>query len=162
MAVTLEPITQDNWIECINLAVSEEQQHRHAVAPNVLSLAQAYAEPWWMPLAIYADDPVDTTVTTMTATVATTASMVGFVMFGRQPGTAINYILRVMVDARYQGRGYGKAALAALIDRIRQEDSDGEIQLDYDPDDPVAVRLYAGAGFREIERLELGVLARLA
>ena len=144
MTVTLRPIDQDNWVECINLNVSEEQQQRHAVAPNVSSLAQAYGEPWWTPLGVYASD-----------------TMVGFVMYGRRPGTTINYILRVMIDARYQGRGYGKAGLAAVIDRIRQEGS-GEIQLDYDPNDPVAVRLYTGAGFRTIEEVEDGVLARLA
>ena len=144
MTVTLQPIAQDNWIECISLNVSEEQQQRHAVAPNVISLAQAYGEPWWIPLGIYAGN-----------------TMVGFVMYGRRPGTAISYILRLMVDARYQGRGYGKAALAAVIDHIRQEDS-GEIQLDYDPNDPITVRLYTGAGFRAIGQNENGVLARLS
>jgi diamine N-acetyltransferase len=144
MTVTLQAITQDNWMECINLNVSEEQQQRHSVAPNVTSLAQAYGEPWWLPLGIYAGN-----------------TMVGFVMYGRRPGTAINYILRLMVDARYQGRGYGKAALAAVIDRIRQQDS-GEIQLDYDHNDPIAVRLYTGAGFCTIEQNEDGVLARLS
>src|SRR5829696_1784496 len=143
MTVTLRPINQDNWVECINFTVSEEQQQRHAVAPNMTSLAQAYGEPWWTPLGVYAGD-----------------TMVGFVMYGRRPGTAINYILRVMIDARYQGLGYGKAALAAVIDQIRQQDT-GEIQLDYDPNDPVAVRLYTGAGFRTIGEIEDGVLARL-
>jgi diamine N-acetyltransferase len=143
MTVTLEPITQDNWVACINLNVSEIQQQRHAVAPNVTSLAQAYGEPWWIPLGVYAGN-----------------TMVGFVMYGRRPGTAINYILRLMVDALYQGRGYGRAVLAAVIARIREQDS-GEIQLDYDHNDPIAVRLYTAAGFRMIEQNEDGVLARL-
>jgi diamine N-acetyltransferase len=143
VAITLEPITQHNWIECVNLEVTEQQYQRHAMAAHVKSLAQAYAEPWWNPLAIYAGD-----------------TMVGFVMYGRRPGSDINYILRLMIDARYQGRGYGKAALSAVIDRIKQEDG-GEIELDYDPDDPVAVRLYMGMGFRPIEQIEDGILARL-
>jgi diamine N-acetyltransferase len=144
MTVTLEHITQHNWVACINLGVTEEQMERHAVAPNVKSLAQAYAEPWWTPLGIYDDN-----------------TMVGFVMYGRRPGSAINYILRLMIDARYQGRGYGKAALTAVIDLIRQQDS-GEIQLDYDPNDPIAVRLYTGIGFCWIEQTKDGVLARLS
>ena len=47
-----------------------------------------------------------------------------------------------------------------MIDRIKQEDG-GEIELDYDPDDPVAVRLYTGIGFRPIGQTEDGILARL-
>jgi len=142
--IILRPITQYNWVECINLRVSEEQERRHAIAPNVTSLAQAYGEPWWVPLGIYADD-----------------KMVGFVMYGRRPGSDINYIMRFMVDARYQGLGYGRAGLAAVIERIRQEDG-GEIQLDYDPNDPVAVRLYTSAGFQVIGEVEDGVLAQLS
>ena len=84
MTVTLEPITRHNWIDCINLEVTEEQYRRHAVAANVNSLAQAYGEPWWTPLGVYAGD-----------------TMVGFVMYGRRPGSDINYILRLMIDARY-------------------------------------------------------------
>ena len=144
MIVTLEPINQHNWVECINLAVTDEQEQRHAVAANVISLAQAYAEPWWTPLGVYAGN-----------------IMVGFVTYGRRPGSAVNYILRLMIDARYQGKGYGKAALAAVIDLIRQQDS-GEIHLDYDPNDPIAVRLYTGIGFCPIEQTKDGVLARLS
>jgi diamine N-acetyltransferase len=109
MTVTLQPITQDNWTECVQLNVTEDQQQRHFVASNAISLAQACWEPWWVPLGIYDSN-----------------TMVGFVMYGRRPGTNINYILRMMVDARYQGRGYGKAGLLAVIERIRREDS-GEI-----------------------------------
>src|SRR4051812_18193143 len=101
MIINFQPITNRNLGQCVYLKVSDEQEQRHSVASNVRSLAQAYAEPWWVPLGIYAEDTI-----------------VGFVMYGRQPGTDINYILRVMVDEHYQGRGYGTAGLAALIDRI--------------------------------------------
>ena len=145
MSVTLRPITQDNWIECIRLNVSEEQQARHWVATNTLSLAQAYGEPWWKPLGVYAD-----------------ATLVGFVMYGRPPDSAVNYIQRVMIDARYQGQGYGRAAMRAVISRIRRE-NDGAIQLDYDLDNTVAAGLYTSLGFRPISQDEHGeVVAELS
>ena len=144
MSVTLQPITQDNWIECIQLNVSEEQQAQHFVATNTLSLAQAYGEPWWTPWAVYADE-----------------TMVGFVMDGRRPGSEVNYILRMMIDARYQGRGYGRAAMRAVISRIRQANSD-PIQLDYDLVNTVAGNLYTSLGFRIIAEDEHGeVVAEL-
>lgn len=72
MNITLQPITNDNWIQCIELAPTAEQQRIGFVAPNQLSLAQAYVERWWQPYAIYAGD-----------------DMVGFVFYGRWPETGI-------------------------------------------------------------------------
>lgn len=45
MTITLQPITIDNWTDCINLTPTEEQLHSSFVAPNSLSLAQAHYEP---------------------------------------------------------------------------------------------------------------------
>jgi diamine N-acetyltransferase len=155
--ITLRPITTENWVECIGLAASDEQQARGYVAPNVLSLAQAYAEPWWTPLAVYADE-----------------TMVGFVMHGRwpernyaamwgdTPKPGIDFILRMMIDQRYQNLGYGKAALAAVIDRIEAQGRCRAIELDYDRDNLPAARLYTGSGFRPITENERGeILGRL-
>lgn len=52
----------------MELTPTAEQQARGYVASNVLSLAQAYAERWWTPLAIYAGE-----------------TMVGVVLHGRWP-----------------------------------------------------------------------------
>jgi diamine N-acetyltransferase len=155
--ITLRPITSENWVECVGLSPTAEQTARSYVAPNVLSLAQAYAEPWWVPLAVYAD-----------------ATMVGFMLYGRWPGSGfsalwgdkpkpgIDYILRMMIDGRYQGQGYGKAALAALIERITAQPGCRAIELDYDRANLAAARLYSGCGFQPIDENDDGeVLARL-
>ena len=57
--VELRKITLDNVRECIRLEVAEEQ--KHFVAPNAVSLAQAYAalvteDCVPIPFAIYHDD----------------------------------------------------------------------------------------------------------
>ncbi|MDQ4079025.1 MAG: GNAT family N-acetyltransferase [Chloroflexota bacterium] len=156
MTVTLRPITSENWVRCIELTPTPEQQARGFVAPNVLSLAQAYAEPWWIPYAIYADD-----------------TMVGLVMYGRWPESGIpahhgapeagiDYVLRMMIDHRYQGRGYGRAAMELLITRIAAQPSSHAIELDYDEDNEAAARLYTGLGFRPVRQMPDGaILARL-
>jgi hypothetical protein len=62
-------------LECTGLRPSPEQQERGYVADNVFSLAQAYVEPWWTPLAVYVDE-----------------TMVGFVMYGRWPESGFSEI----------------------------------------------------------------------
>ena len=155
--ITLQPITPYNWVQCIELTATPEQQAKGYIAPNVLSLAQAYAERWWIPLAIYAE-----------------TTMIGFVLYGRwpesgyaaywrhKPKPGIDYILRMMIDKRYQGQGYGKAAFAVLLERIKAQPGCQAIELDYDRANIVAARLYAGSGFQPIEEDEDGeILARL-
>ena len=134
MAVTLAPITSDNWLECAHLDVAEEQ--RCFVAANVYSLAQAYVEPWWVPLAIYANE-----------------TPVGFIMYGRRPGTDIDLIKRIMIDARYQNKGYGRVAMEAVLTRIGQQPDCHEIRLSYHPDNTVAAHLYHRLGFRPTEEV---------
>jgi diamine N-acetyltransferase len=156
-AITLQSITPSNWVECIELTPTPEQQAHSYVAPNVLSLAQAYAEPWWTPLAVYAE-----------------TTMIGFVLYGRwpesgcaaywgdKPKPGIDYILRMMIDSRYQGQGYGKAALALLLERIKAQPGCQAIELDYDRANTVAARLYTDYGFQPVEEDEGGeILARL-
>jgi len=142
MTITLQPITAANWVTCIELAPTEAQQQRQFVATNVLSLAQAYAEPWWVPRAIYAG-----------------TTMVGFLLYGRWPAAGVpahhgsvepgtDYILRFMVDGRYQGCGYGRAALEALITQLKADPHTWVIDVDYEPENTVAAHLYTSLGFR--------------
>ena len=129
--IELREINKDNYSECINLKVSDEQ--KGFVASNVFSLAQA-----WVfydnahPLAIYADNV-----------------MVGFILFGPEESDNGMYmnIDRMMIDRQYQGRGYGKLAFAKLIDIIRNDFPYKEIYLSYNPENVVAENLYKRFGF---------------
>lgn len=147
MKISLQPITADNWIECINLKPTEEQQRIGFVSPNQLSLAQAYAERWWQPYAIYAD-----------------ATMVGFVLYGCWPERGVSvyhtaceasahFILRFMIDARYQGRGYGRAGMAAVIAQIKTEPDAHKIAISYDGSNAVMARLCLSVGFQPTGRV---------
>jgi diamine N-acetyltransferase len=155
--ITLQPVTADNFVECIELTPTADQQACGYVSPNVLSLAQAYVERWWIPLAVYAE-----------------ATMIGFVLHGRwpqggfaafwgdKPKPGIDYILWMMIDSHYQRQGYGKATLTALIERIKTQPDCLAIELDYDRENTAAARLYTGCGFQPIKENEDGeILARL-
>lgn len=130
LAVELREITVENWEECIALRVSEAQ--RGMVASNVYSLAQAKVQPECVPLAVYADD-----------------TMVGFVMYALDRDDGNWWIYRLMIDERYQGRGYGRAALRCTIGRIRQEPVCPRIMISLKPDNVAARALYRSEGFVE-------------
>ena len=143
MTITLRSITRDNVVDCVRLQTTEAQ--KHFVADNGMSLAQAYTDPDLVPRAVYADD-----------------ILVGFVMYGRDPTTNVDWIIRVMIDQRYQGQGYGRATMRELIAQLSQQPDCAEIRLSFEPDNVVAERLYASLGFQRTGEIEDGeVVMRL-
>lgn len=130
MAVTLRDVTVDNWEGCLDLRVSDRQ--RHMVASNVYSLAQAKVQPECVPLAVYDDD-----------------TLVGFLMYARDRDDGNWWIYRLMIDERFQGRGYGRAALETALDRIKQESGCKRIMISLEPENRIARTLYRSLGFVE-------------
>lgn len=55
---------------------------------------------------------------------------------------------RLLIDARYQGRGYGRKALAGLLERLSWEYPERKIYLSVIAGNDVAIRLYGQFGFR--------------
>jgi diamine N-acetyltransferase len=128
MEVTLRAISPDNWLECLNLEVQDDQQA--FIPPNVYSLAQAKVFAECIPLAIYAGE-----------------RMIGFLMYEFAPDSSIPWIIRFMIDHKYQGRGYGRAALQEAIMLIEAQSERDNIKLRISPDNPAAERLFRSLGF---------------
>jgi len=128
--VELREVTPANFAECIGLKVLPEQQA--FVATNVYSLAEAKADQSLQPRAVYAGD-----------------DMVGFVMYGRDPSDGRCWVVRLMVDHRYQGRGYGRAAMLAAMEALRAYPDCHEIWVSYEPHNSRAQALYRSLGFEE-------------
>ena len=126
--VTLEQITPQNYCECINLKVADGQEK--FVATNVVSIAQAKIYPTANPFAVYAED-----------------EMVGFVMYGYDEDDERFYLARLMIDAKHQGKGYGKAATLRVIEKLKRVDDCREIFLSFVPENTGAERLYESVGF---------------
>lgn len=143
MTIALRPITRANWRECIRLTVAHEQSK--FIVPNVHSLAQAYAEPERLPMAIYADE-----------------EMVGFTLFNEIPLPDDNYrISRFMIGNHYQGQGYARAALHLVLERFRRIPDCREILVDYHRRNHAAANLFTAFGFVPIESSENEIVARL-
>ena len=148
-------ILDDNVKECIELDLLPEQTK--FVAHNAVSLGQAYAlEKWGLgskaaPYAIYAN-----------------GKMVGFIMYALftpeyddeyKEGKNYYYFWRFMIDKNHQRKGYGRQAMAQIIDEIKQKPF-GDAKhcyITYEPDNP-AKELYQSFGFEETGEVTAGEL----
>jgi len=134
MTVTLRPITRENLWPVVELDPGPEA----FVAPNVDSIANAYVEPTFVPLGVYTDD-----------------ELVGFAMYGQHPpDTGAWWVIRLMIDREQQGKGYGRAAMEAVIDLMVDRVGCAEIVTSFNPANDVAARLYASLGFDPTGEIE--------
>ncbi|UCH32469.1 MAG: GNAT family N-acetyltransferase [Candidatus Bathyarchaeota archaeon] len=129
MGITIREITEENWVEAVKLEVKKEQAS--FVASNAVSLAQSKFQPFLECYGIYSED-----------------KMVGFSAVGQNPVDKTVWIVRHMIDAKHQGKGYGKAGLKKMIECVRAKFSCAEIYLDVEPENEVATNLYKTAGFK--------------
>ncbi|MCR5802290.1 MAG: GNAT family N-acetyltransferase [Lachnospiraceae bacterium] len=142
----LEKVNAKNVWDILKLSVAESQ--RGYVARNDISIIEAYttttANGYAFPFGIYDDD-----------------LPVGFLMVGFDkddywldaPEIALgNYNLwRLMIDEKYQKRGYGRQAIQLALDFIKTYPC-GQADycwLSYEPDNTVAKTLYESFGFVE-------------
>lgn len=106
--VSLREVTSETVRAICNLKVRPDQQK--FVAPNAVSIAQAYFSEFAWFRAIYADD-----------------TPVGFLMLEDQPEKPEYYLWRMMIDARYQRMGLGRQALSLLVEHVRQRPNATEL-----------------------------------
>jgi diamine N-acetyltransferase len=89
---------------------------------------------------------------------------VGFLMLGYNltNSKVQGYVIRLMVDEQYQGKGYGKLAMHWILDHYRNDERIHRIGISYEPENDVARKLYASLGFVETgEIFEGEVVAEL-
>ena len=126
--VSLREVTADTVRAICKLDVSDSQ--KGFVAPNAVSIAQAYFEPKAWFRAIYADE-----------------TPVGFLMIYDNPEESEYFLWRFMVDARYQKLGFGKRALDLLIEHVRSRPNAHELSLSCHPGDDGPEPFYRQYGF---------------
>lgn len=127
--ITFKDIDRHNFMNVINLKVADEQ--KNFVASNLFSLAQAKAYPECICLAIYAEEV-----------------LVGFTMYCIDADDGEYWIYRLMIDAQYQGKGYGKAAMKKLMSLIKKDTAHHVIYLSFEPENEGAKALYEKLGFK--------------
>ena len=141
--VTLREITADTVLAVVRLNVAESQQR--FVAPNAVSLAQALFAPQAWYRAICAGDEI-----------------AGFVMLADDsllrppPASPSVAVWRFMVDARFQGRGIGRAAMQRVIEHVRSKGLFELLELSYVPGPGCPEPFYLSLGFRHTGRSDEG------
>lgn len=136
--IQLKLVNEHTFKKIVDMKLPEAQYR--FVAPNVVSLAQAwlcYEEA--RPYAILSD-----------------GEPVGFMMLDWDEGERTVGVWRFMIAFDQQKKGYGKAALRAAIELIKNEEKFDLIHLDYVPGNDAARGLYYSLGFRENGEIEDG------
>ncbi len=137
MSISLREITEENFERCVKLKVADNQ--KKFVATNVLSIAESKVSPYLIPLAVYNDD-----------------EMVGFTLHGKDPKSKKYYIVRLMIDEKIQGKGFGKLATLKLIEKMNEKDDCDAVYLSYVPGNEGAEELYLNLGFEKTGEIDEG------
>ncbi|MCL4275791.1 MAG: GNAT family N-acetyltransferase [Anaerolineales bacterium] len=136
--IELRPVTSSNWETLIKLKVREDQ--RDFVASNLYSIAESQFEYedeglWkFYPFGVYVgEEPV------------------GFLMYSlnHDHPRFQAFVMRLMIDEKFQGKGYGREAMRLLLDGLRADEKVRNVGISYEPHNEGAQKLYAGLGFVE-------------
>jgi len=133
--IRLEDVGPGNWRH--PLEVAEEQ--KRWVANSALLLARAYAYRKLNSRAFYimdGDVPV------------------GMGLYYDCPELQSYILSQLFIDARYQRKGFGKAAVAMCLDEMRRAARFDKVTLCYVEGDEAALNLYTQFGFHEVDREE--------
>lgn len=133
--MSLREVDSGNWRACAALEVTKEQ--RDFVMPVSYYLALCHYGRVWHPLALY-----------------TGGNVVGFAMWAVDPSDKSGWLGGLTVDRRHQGRGYGVAAVEAVLRMLKHEHGCSSAALSYSPANTAARKLYASLGFEETGELE--------
>lgn len=76
--------------------------------------------------------------------------IIGFAMYGSFGPNKDTWIDRIIIDAKYQGKGYGRIAMKKLIGIVASKFEVNDIYLSIVEDNIVAYKLYKSMGFEFI------------
>ena len=131
MNVTLRPINEHNFLDAFHLELAPGQEA--FVSSPIRSLAQAYVyRNQCTPFGIYDGD-----------------TMVGYVMVIYDYDVPEYDVWHLMIDARYQHRGFGRAAMEQVMAYIAAKPfgDSPRVAMTCHQDNTAALRLYESLGF---------------
>ncbi|MEK4424069.1 GNAT family N-acetyltransferase [Solibacillus sp. FSL K6-1523] len=126
MGISIHDVTQENVQEILNLRVGEAQQGFIETTQQCLDEAKECAN--FKPVGLYSDN-----------------DLIGFAMYGYFPESEEKgrvWLDRFLIDVQFQGFGYGKTMLDAMIRKLANEFSCDDIYLSVYEDNKAAIRLY--------------------
>lgn len=130
MEVSLRQVSKENYEEVCELDVTKEQED--FVACNMWSIVEAKYNEGYETRVIYLNE-----------------EPVGFFMWVKESIIKIS-IWRFMVDKNHQQKSIGRVALNLALAEIKKVPDLQEIEICYNPKNPVAKEFYSSFGFSEV------------
>ena len=131
--IRLTEITEENWLEVADLSVEESQKGFVAPAAGIIARGYVYRDCGGRVIVIQDDDTI-----------------VGAALVREFTEEPLGYDLQqFMIDRRYQGKGYGTAALRLILDGLREEGHYDHVEVCVNKEDAAAIRLYEKNGFTD-------------
>lgn len=127
--VTVVELTADNVEEV--LAVTPRPEQLRHVNPVAWYVARSAYEQVWAPVGLATAD----------------GEVVGFAEWAFDESDATYALGGIVLDARHQGRGLGRAVLDALVAHVRSQPEPGDVVLTVHDDNERARGLYERYGF---------------
>lgn len=129
--IHLEEITDKNWRKVNKLSVASSQSEFVSNNCGILARAYVYRKHSSEAKAIYEEE-----------------ELVGLLLY-RDCEELNAYVLdQMMIDLKFQNRGYGKAALSMVIDELIEDGKYDRIVLCYCEGNSAAKILYESSGFQ--------------
>lgn len=137
MAIRLLEVTRDTVAAVCKLDAGDGGRQ---VAPNAVSIAQAHFAPEAWFRAVYDD-----------------AQLVGFLMLYdptlvEAPKENDFFLWRLMIDCRFQGRGYGRQAVECLVEHVKTRPGAERLRVSHVKGAEHVARFYESIGFRHTGR----------
>lgn len=127
--IELEELNVDNWLETMQLSVSEEQK-------EIFPISNVY----WIGISRYEEK------TTLYA-IKNNEIIVGMIGIGYDEDGVSGYINPLMIDEKYQGNGYSRHAVKLAIEMLKNDYNVCEIHIGHRKTNTVAGKLYESLGF---------------
>ena len=135
MTITFREITSDNYSQVLNLKITPAQEAAKFVSPVVRSLADAWFyrdEGIAYPKAVYEDE-----------------DLVGFIMYELDTEEQQVFIWRFLIDQAFQGKGYGRQTIEAVLAMAKEQAQMTKVVADYvDGNEPMK-KILLDLGFEE-------------
>jgi len=129
--IVFKEITEENYSKVINLEINDFQ--KAFVGGINDAIEESKKHEGFFPLVIYDDEII-----------------IGFLMYNNYPEdtTSDKYWIRVIIiDKKYQKKGYGKLAMEKIINEIKKDKNHNKINLCVEKDNDIALSLYKKLGF---------------
>lgn len=138
MNINLRDITKDNWVDMIELEITKEQENY--VALNSESIAASKFYDYYINRGIYLDD-----------------KPVGFIQYypNYDDGKPKEiFIDQLMIDKKFQGKGYGTKAIERVVEEIKQLEGFTSILICYVEGHDIMKKFFERFGFVVVEQDE--------